>query len=121
MMPPVASGDGSPSTTPPKRTCERLADGYGATDVPWPITPINSIFRKAGPQPLHEQLRGDPLRTQFGRALNELGIEWIAAHSPQAKGRIERLFETLQDRLAKEMRLAGIGSIAAAKIGRAHV
>jgi transposase len=73
-----------------------------------------SIFRAAGPQPLSEQLRGDPLRTQFGRALHELGIEWIAAHSPQAKGRIERLFETLQDRLVKEMRLAGIDSIAAA-------
>jgi hypothetical protein len=73
-----------------------------------------SIFRTAGPQPLAEQLRGDPLRTQFGRALNELGIEWIAAHSPQAKGRIERLFETLQDRLVKEMRLAGIDSMEAA-------
>jgi transposase len=74
-------------------------------------TDKNSIFQKAGPQPVPEQLRGDPLRTQFGRALNELGIEWIAAHSPQAKGRIERLFETLQDRLVKEMRLAGIDSI----------
>src|SRR6266850_1351832 len=74
-------------------------------------TDKNSIFRKAGPQPLPEQLRGDPLRTQFGRALNELGIEWIAAHSPQAKGRIERLFETLQDRLVKEMRLSGIDSL----------
>src|SRR5450432_1039430 len=74
-------------------------------------TDKNSIFQKAGPQPLPEQLRGDPLRTQFGRALNELGIEWIAAHSQQAKGRIERLFETLQDRLVKEMRLAGIDSI----------
>ena len=73
-----------------------------------------SIFRKAGPQPLAEQLRGDALCTQFGRALNELGIEWIAAHSPQAKGRIERLFETLQDRLVKQMRLAGIDSIAGA-------
>jgi hypothetical protein len=70
-----------------------------------------SIFRTAGPQPVPEQLRGDPLRTQFVRALNELGIEWIAAHSAQAKGRIERLFETLQDRLVKEMRLAGINSI----------
>src|SRR6202140_3032053 len=77
-------------------------------------TDKNSIFRTAGPQPLPEQLRGDPLRTQFGRALHELGIEWIAAHSPQAKGRIERLFETLQDRLVKEMRLAGIDSMAAA-------
>ena len=52
--------------------------------------------------------------TQIGRALQELEIPWIAAHSPQAKGRIERLFETLQDRLVKEMRLAGIDSIAAA-------
>jgi transposase len=39
-------------------------------------TDKNSIFRTAGPQPLPEQLRGDPLRTQFGRALHELGIEW---------------------------------------------
>src|SRR5260370_12441074 len=77
-------------------------------------TDKNSIFQKAGPQPLLEQLRGDPLRTQFGRALHELGIEWIAAHSPQAKRRIGRLFATLQDRLVKEMRLAGIDSLAAA-------
>lgn len=64
-------------------------------------TDKNSIFRTAGPASLPEQLRGGPARTQFGRALNELGIAWIAAHSPQAKGRIERLFETLQDRLVK--------------------
>ena len=51
------------------------------------------------------------LRTQFGRALAELDIEWIAAHSPQAKGRIERLFKTLQDRLVKEMRVAEIGTL----------
>src|SRR5271157_2275423 len=43
-MPPVASGDGSPNTTPRKRTCERLADGYSATDVLWPITPIKPAF-----------------------------------------------------------------------------
>jgi len=46
--------------------------------------------------------------TQFQRAMRELGIEPISAHSPQAKGRIERLFHTLQDRLIKELRLAGI-------------
>ena len=61
-----------------------------------------------------EQLRGEKARSNFGRALQELGIEWIAAHSPQAKGRIERLLETLQDRLVKEMRLAGIDNLAAA-------
>jgi len=61
-----------------------------------------------------EQLQGQTARTQIGRALGELEIEWIAAHSPQAKGRIERLFETLQDRLIKEMRLAGVCTIDAA-------
>ena len=63
---------------------------------------------------LREQLGGEKAHSYFGRALHELGIEWIAAHSPQAKGRIERLFETLQDRLVKEMRLTGIDSLAAA-------
>src|SRR6202165_5941130 len=77
-------------------------------------TDKNSIFRTSAPAPLGEQLRGQKARSHFGRALRELGIEWIAAHSPQAKGRIERLFETLQDRLVKEMRLTGIDSIAAA-------
>jgi len=44
--------------------------------------------------------------TQFGRACRQLGIELIYAHTPQAKGRVERVFETLQDRLTKELRLA---------------
>ena len=46
--------------------------------------------------------------TQFGRALKQLGIEHIAAYSPQARGRSERVFGTLQDRLPKELALAGI-------------
>lgn len=46
--------------------------------------------------------------TQFERACRQLGIEVIHAHSPQAKGRVERLFKTLQDRLVKEMRLIGV-------------
>jgi len=49
--------------------------------------------------------------TQIGRALGELNIVWIAAHSPQAKGRVERFFETAQDRLVKGMRLAGVKTI----------
>jgi len=69
-------------------------------------TDKNSIYRETRPPNLEEQLEGNPAQSQFGRALKELGIEWIAAHSPQAKGRIERLFGTLQDRLVKEMRLA---------------
>ncbi|MGH9746814.1 MAG: ISNCY family transposase [Candidatus Acidiferrales bacterium] len=77
-------------------------------------TDRNSIYRAARPAAMGEQLRGEAARSQFGRALQELDIAWIAAHSPQAKGRIERLFETLQDRLVKEMRLAGIDTIEAA-------
>jgi transposase len=49
--------------------------------------------------------------TQIGRALQELDIEWIAAHSPQAKGRIERGFGTAQDRLVKGLRIAGAKAI----------
>lgn len=61
----------------------------------------HSIFQK---QPKYE---GEPVEpTQFGRALSELGIELIAAHSPQAKGRVERFNGTAQDRLVKELRLA---------------
>jgi len=52
--------------------------------------------------------------TQFGRALKELDIELICAHSPQAKGRVERANQTLQDRLTKELRLRGLSSLEAA-------
>src|SRR5688572_19237652 len=49
--------------------------------------------------------------TQIGRALRELNVVWIAAHSPQAKGRVERSFDTAQDRLVKEMRVAGVKTL----------
>ena len=55
---------------------------------------------------LGEQLAGEREPTQVGRALRELGIASLCAHSPQAKGRVERLFGTLQDRLLAELRLA---------------
>ncbi len=74
-------------------------------------TDKNSLFVTSRPVQWQEQLDGQPALTQFSRALRELDIEWIAAHSPQAKGRIERLFRTLQDRLVKEMRLRGIETI----------
>ncbi len=60
------------------------------------------------PLTIHEQLRGGPAPTQVGRALQELGIQWIPASSPQAKGRIERQGGTFQDRLVTELRLADI-------------
>jgi hypothetical protein len=52
--------------------------------------------------------------TQLGRALQELGITWIPAYSPQAKGRVERGFLTAQDRLVKGMRVAGVTTLAQA-------
>jgi len=57
---------------------------------------------------LEEQLLGEQTPTQVGQAVRELGIEMIFALSPQAKGRVERLFNTLQDRLVQELRLARI-------------
>ncbi|MFQ5533037.1 MAG: ISNCY family transposase [Candidatus Methylomirabilales bacterium] len=57
---------------------------------------------------VEEELAGERLPTQVGQALRALGIEPIFALSPQARGRIERLFGTLQDRLVNELRLAGI-------------
>jgi transposase len=68
-----------------------------------------SVFRVNIP----DALTGTGL-TQFGRAMKELGIELICAHSPQAKGRVERANQTLQDRLVKELRLRSISSVGAA-------
>lgn len=67
----------------------------------------HSIFRVNAPETLAEQLAGRREPTQFGRLLDELGIESVIARSPQAKGRVERLFGTLQDRLTSMLRLAG--------------
>lgn len=63
------------------------------------------------PLSLEEQLNGKRQPTQFGRLMQELGITSIAALSPQAKGRIERLWGTFQDRLVSELRLAGARTI----------
>jgi len=63
-------------------------------------------------EPTPAELRGKrPPLTQFGRAMRELGVRLILARSPQAKGRVERANATLQDRLVKELRLAGVGAI----------
>lgn len=63
---------------------------------------------------VEEQLTGRREPTQFGRALAQLGVTYIAAQSPQAKGRIERLWGTFQDRLTSELRLAGAADLDAA-------
>ena len=60
---------------------------------------------------VEEDLEGDGAQTQFQRVMKQMGVKIIHARSPQAKGRVERLFETLQDRLVKELRLAGVTTI----------
>jgi hypothetical protein len=63
------------------------------------------------PLTLAEELAGGRAPTQVGRVLGELGIEHIAAHSPQAKGRVERLWGTLQDRLVAELAVTGVTTL----------
>jgi len=70
----------------------------------------HSTFKVNRQATIEEKLRDAQAQSQFSRAMEELNIEIIFAYSPQAKGRVERLFETLQDRLVKEMRLEGISS-----------
>jgi hypothetical protein len=74
-----------------------------------------SLFQTAGKRQRDEPgVDKDPVEmppTQIGRALQELGIAWIGAHSPQAKGRVERNFGTAQDRLVKGLRVAGVKTI----------
>lgn len=68
----------------------------------------DSIYRCEGLGSIAEQIAGQAPQTQFGRAMEQLGVELILAHSPQAKGRVERMHGVLQDRLVKALRLAGI-------------
>jgi hypothetical protein len=69
------------------------------------------VREPARPATISEQLTGRRTFTQVGRALDAVGIAWIGARSPQAKGRIERLWGTLQDRLVVELRLAGASTL----------
>jgi hypothetical protein len=76
----------------------------------------HTTYKSNGKPTLEEELAGSEPLSEFERALKELGVEVIHAHSPEAKGRIERFFGTLQDRLVKELRLRGIGSIEEANL-----
>jgi transposase len=73
----------------------------------------HGIFQRHGNgrSSLEDELEASPVLTQVGRALQELGIQLIFAQSPQAKGRVERLWGTLQDRLGSELRLAQVTSL----------
>jgi len=80
----------------------------------------HSTYKSSAEPSLEEEINGITPLSEFGRALTELSVEIIHAHSPQAKGRIERLFKTLQDRLVKEMTIRGINTIAEANRLLAH-
>ena len=93
---------------------QRLAQHHGL-----PVTlygdRLNVFVRTDAHWSLEEELQGAQHPTHFGQILRDLGIGYIAAHSPQAKGRIERLWATLQDRLVAELRLHEITTVAAAE------
>jgi len=91
-----------------------VATGYG---LPLALygDRLNVFVRNDAHWTLEEQLQGAQEPTHFGRMLRELGIGYIPAGSPQAKGRIERLWRTLQDRLVVELRLRGLSTLEAAQ------
>jgi transposase len=70
-----------------------------------------SNFKTTRHQSIEDQLKGEYPLTQFARALEEMGVKMIYAHSPQAKGRIERKFGVFQDRLCSEFRLHNISTL----------
>ena len=77
----------------------------------------DSIYRSDRQATVEEELRGQPApATQFARAMAQLNVALILANSPQAKGRVERMNGTLQDRLVKQMRLQGIDNIASGNL-----
>ncbi|MDH5253170.1 MAG: ISNCY family transposase [Nitrospira sp.] len=99
-------------TIPAMDSFTRYVQRYG---IPLAIyADKHSTYQSPAPPTVEDQLAGVKPTSQFGRALRELGVELIPAHSPQAKGRVERLFQTFQDRVIKEMRLADVSTLEAA-------
>jgi transposase-like protein len=99
-------------TIPAMDSFQRYVQHYG---IPLAVyADKHTTYQSPASPTVDEQLADVKPTSQFGRALSELGVELIAAHSPQAKGRVERLFKTVQDRLVKELRLAGLATIEAA-------
>jgi hypothetical protein len=71
----------------------------------------HTTYKSTAKQTVEEELGNKKSMSQFERSLSELGVTVIHANSPEAKGRVERLFRTLQDRMVKEMRLVRINSV----------
>ena len=100
---------GYEGTIPAMDSFGRYIKKYG---LPMSVYLDKHTTYKSPAQPtLEDELNGTEPLSEFGRALGELSVELIHANSPQAKGRIERLFNTLQDRLVKEMRLERISTL----------
>lgn len=93
------------STEQHMRVLREYVERYGRPQSVY--TDQASVFQPTLAPNWKQEEPGPKTETQMGRALRELGIEWIGAHSPQAKGRVERCFGTLQDRLVKGLRRAG--------------
>ena len=99
-------------TIPAMDSFQRYVKRYG---IPLALyADKHTTYQSPTPPTVADQLAGVTPTSQFGRALSELGVELIPAHSPQAKGRVERLFKTFQDRVIKELRLADISTLEAA-------
>lgn len=100
---------GYEGTIPAMDSFKRYIKKYG---IPMSVYLDKHTTYKSPAEPtLEDELNGTEPLSQFGRSVHELGVKLIHAHSPQAKGRVERLFNTLQDRMVKEMRLKGICNI----------
>ena len=96
-------------TLPAMGSFKRYIEEYG---IPASIyLDKHSTYKSTNKQSIEDQLNNQEHLSQFARAVTELGVNVIYADSPQAKGRIERLFKTFQDRVIKEMRLRGTSSI----------
>ena len=96
-------------TIPAMDSFKRYIRRYG---IPMSIYFDRHTTYKSPSEPsIEDEINGTEPLSEFGRALKELNVELIHAYSPQAKGRVERLFATLQDRLVKELRLRGISAI----------
>jgi hypothetical protein len=96
-------------TVPAMESFKRYIQTYG---LPMSVyLDKHTTYKSPAKASIEDQLKDCPALSEFERVLKELGVELIHANSPQAKGRIERLFGTFQDRLVKEMRLRGIRTI----------
>jgi len=105
----VRENRGDKSLTPRREVFKGIVQKRG---IPLSVyVDRDSNFKTTRYQEIEYRLKGEYPYTQFSRALRELGIKMIYAYSPQAKGRVERKFGVLQDRLCSELRLHNISSL----------